>query len=289
MHKISIILSFFGLWLTSFLSLENQTLLGMGLIFSFGILHGANDLILIDHIDQFKKHTFLKILGSYISVILISVVLFINIPLIALLFFVLVSAYHFGEQNWQELLKNFNKVTSAFYQFNYGILILSALFYFNSIKVEQIIYKISNVSIEAYYFLNLLLVSLFIFFVLSFIIAKKISDFKKEIFKQTFYIAVLFVIFKVSGLIWGFAIYFIFWHSIPSLNDQIKFLYGDFSLSNFKKYLKTALIYWIISLAGIFILYYISADMIIFNALFFSFLASITFPHFIVILKMFKK
>ena len=186
MHKISIILSFFGLWLTSFLSLENQTLLGMGLIFSFGILHGANDLILIDHLNQFKKYTFLKILGSYISVILISVVLFINIPLIALLFFVLVSAYHFGEQNWQELLKNFNKVASAFFQFNYGILILSALFYFNSIKVEQIIYKISNVSIEAYYFLNLLLVSLFIFFVLSFIIAKKLVILRKRYLNKLF-------------------------------------------------------------------------------------------------------
>jgi Brp/Blh family beta-carotene 15,15'-monooxygenase len=92
-----------------------------------------------------------------------------------------------------------------------------------------------------------------------------------------------------SSLIWGFTIYFIFWHSIPSLNDQIKFLYGDATISNFKKYLKTAFIYWLVSLIGIIVLYFYSKDMVIFDALFFSFLASITFPHFIVMIKMYEK
>jgi beta-carotene 15,15'-dioxygenase len=82
------------------------------------------------------------------------------------------------------------------------------------------------------------------------------------------------VIFKVGSLIWGFALYFIFWHSIPSLNDQIRFIYGNYSFNNFKLYLKSALAYWLISLLGIVIV---------------SFLAAITFPHAYVILKMFKK
>jgi len=97
------------------------------------------------------------------------------------------------------------------------------------------------------------------------------------------------VVFKSSSLIWGFTIYFIFWHSIPSLHDQIIFLYGKYSLAHFKKYVKTAFGYWILSIIGIAVLYVLAKDLIIFDALFFSFLASITFPHALVILRMFKK
>jgi hypothetical protein len=61
MSKISIITSFAGLWLTSYLSDNNQLIFGFFLIFTFGILHGANDLVLIHQIENNKKTTFLDI------------------------------------------------------------------------------------------------------------------------------------------------------------------------------------------------------------------------------------
>jgi Brp/Blh family beta-carotene 15,15'-monooxygenase len=97
------------------------------------------------------------------------------------------------------------------------------------------------------------------------------------------------LIFSSSGLIWGFAIFFIFWHSIPSMIDQIQFLYRDVTFGNFKLYFKSAFLYWIASLFGLTFLYFIFKDEKIFNALFFSFLAAITFPHTLVILKMFGR
>jgi hypothetical protein len=71
--------------------------------------------------------------------------------------------------------------------------------------------------------------------------------------------------------------------------DQIRFLFGNVSFNNFKLYFRSAFAYWIISLLGIALLYYVFKDQKIFNALFFSFLASITFPHVVVIVKMFGK
>jgi Brp/Blh family beta-carotene 15,15'-monooxygenase len=115
------------------------------------------------------------------------------------------------------------------------------------------------------------------------------EDFKKFFFTELFYLLVFTIIFKVSSLIWGFALYFILWHSIPSIIDQIKFLYGNVSFTTFKLYFRSAFVYWIASLAGIAMLYIIFKDQKIFNALFFSFLASITFPHVFVIQKMFGK
>lgn len=288
-QKITVITSFLGLWLTSYLSDTNQLILGFILIFTFGILHGANDLVLISQLENKKKQSFFKILISYIAIVLISALLFTKIPIIALTLFILVSAYHFGEQHWQDIEKNGNKIITKIFQFNYGLIILLLLFIFNKKEVIEIVFKITTVSIAEKTISIAFFIVLLLFLINTYILYKKSETFKNIMIEQLFYLVLLCLIFKVSSLIWGFTIYFIFWHSIPSLNDQIRFLYGKYSFTNFKKYFKSAFLYWIISLVGISILYFISKDLIIFDALFFSFLASITFPHAIVILKMYKK
>lgn len=287
--KISIITSFAGLWLTSYLSVEYQNIFGFILIFSFGILHGANDLILINQLKMKKNIQFVKIIGSYLLLIAISVVLFTKLSFVALLLFILVSGYHFGEQHWQEILSLENKTHKKIFQFLYGMLILNLLFIFNSSEVTKIIFEISSIYISSVHISYTLIINLTLLTISSLVIYQKSIQFRQLALEQLFYLIVLSIIFMSSSLIWGFTIYFIFWHSIPSLNDQIKFLYGESTISNFKKYLKTAFVYWVISLIGIAFLYFYSKDMIIFDALFFSFLASITFPHFIVMLKMYEK
>jgi len=286
-RNLSIVASFLGLWITSFFTQNFQIVLGFILIFSFGILHGANDLIILKKIDVAKRSfSFLKLITSYIIVVLFSAVLFIIIPWLALLLFILVSGYHFGEQHWQEL-ENYNgKWIKPLFQFNYGIFILLLLFVFHIKEVEEIVFSIISINIDFIKISYLLLFfgcTLSVFF-LYFIYQSII--FKNNIIEQLLYLIVFTILFKVGSLIWGFALYFIFWHSIPSLQDQIKFLYGNYSFENFKLYLKSAFIYWMISLIGIVVLYLIFKDKKIFGALFFSFLAAITFPHAFVIVKM---
>ena len=288
-HKTIILLSFLGLWLTSYLSVEIQMLLGLSLIFSFGILHGANDLQLINQIEEVKKVNFIKILGAYVLLVLLSVLLFMKLPLFALILFILVSSYHFGEQNWQQILQNSNKVISIVMQCSYGLLILSSIFYFNTVEVEKIILKITALSITETQFLILFVTAIVMYLIAAIILVVQNKQILSPIIEQSLYLLILCIIFKAASLILGFAIYFILWHSIPSLYDQIKFMYGSYNVENFKKYFRSAFWYWIVSLAGVFILYFVSKDMVIFDALFFSFLASITFPHFIVIVKMYKK
>jgi Brp/Blh family beta-carotene 15,15'-monooxygenase len=111
--------------------------------------------------------------------------------------------------------------------------------------------------------------------------------FQQNLAVELLYLVVFTILFKVGSLIWAFAIYFIFWHSIPSLLDQTKFLFGVVSISNFKRYCKSAFLYWLISIVGIIILYFILKDYKIFDSIFFSFLAAITFPHVFVIERMF--
>lgn len=287
--KLSVITSFAGLWLTSYLSNKYQIILGFFLILSFGVLHGANDLVLIDQLKSNKKLDFVKIIGIYVSIVGISVLLFTNIPIVALLLFILVSSYHFGEQHWNEIIKTNKSFITPIFQFNYGLLILVILFYFNSNEVIEIIFEITKYTLSTEFIETALLITLSLFVVLSIRLYQISTEFKNNLIEQLFYLVVLAIVFKASSLIWGFTIYFIFWHSIPSLNDQLIFLYGSSTWADFKKYFKTAFIYWFISLVGVFGLYYIAKDMVVFDALFFAFLASITFPHFIVILNMYQK
>ena len=287
--KLSVITSFAGLWLTSYLSNKYQIILGFFLILSFGVLHGANDLVLIDQLKSNKKLDFIKIIGIYVSIVGISVLLFTNIPIVALLLFILVSSYHFGEQHWNEIIKTNKSFITPIFQFNYGLLILVILFYFNSKEVIEIIFEITKYTLSTEFIETALLITLSLFVVLSIRLYQISTEFKNNLIEQLFYLVVLAIVFKASSLIWGFTIYFIFWHSIPSLNDQLIFLYGSSTWADFKKYFKTAFIYWFISLIGVFGLYHIAKDMVVFDALFFAFLASITFPHFIVILNMYQK
>lgn len=288
--NIAIVASFFGLWMDSFLSHKYQIIFGFLLIFTFGILHGANDLLLIKNINAKKQsNSWFKILGYYIMVVLIGALLFYTIPQLALLLFILISAYHFGEQQWQDLLDAFPKWFQMAFQFLYGFIILQLLFVFHSGEVQSIIVNIANINIPSLYFNLLLQYSVFAFIGLSAYLYWKSEKIRRKLLLEFFYLVLFAILFKSSSLIWGFAIYFVLWHSIPSIIDQIKFLNGSFSIKYFVDYCKAAGIYWLISILGITLIYYMCKEEQLFNALFFSFLAAITFPHALVITNMFGK
>jgi beta-carotene 15,15'-dioxygenase len=288
--KIAIVGSFFCLWMSTFLSEYFQIILGFTMIFSFGILHGANDLQLIKNINsKSKKATFVKILTYYVVIVLLGAICFYLIPWLALLLFIIVSSYHFGEQQTQNLEINTENWFKTLFKFTYGVFILLLLFNFHQIEVQKIIFDIINFSISINYIS--LLLKIFGLLLLSFYLYLYIYVEKNRtaVLLEIFYLMVFAIIFMSSSLIWGFAIYFILWHSIPSMIDQINFLYGEISIKTGIKYFKSAFLYWVVSLFGITLLYFAFKEIKLFDALFFSFLAAITFPHALVILKMFEK
>jgi Brp/Blh family beta-carotene 15,15'-monooxygenase len=287
--NISILLSFAGLWLTSFIPSEFEILVGFLLIFSFGILHGSNDILLIESIkDKNSKYTFTKILSIYLLVVLASVLVFYVIPMLALILFIMFSAFHFGEQHWEHLDLNIHKYLALAFYFLYGNFILFLIFEFNKVEVVDVIYAITNYSLNETSITEVLIGNAIALACFMMLLVLKSRAFKNQVVKELFYLMIFGIIFKVSTLIWGFTIYFVFWHSIPSLYEQVTFIYGDYNRNSILSYCKNALPYWMISLIGIAIVYFIFKDETIFYALFFSFIAAVTFPHSVVINNMFK-
>ncbi len=278
-----------GLWITSLLPEAFELFLGFILIFTFGMVHGSNDIMIVDKLSKKTNSTFFKILSTYLIVVTAAILIFYFIPVLALVLFILFSAYHFGEQHWEEVLSNLNLPLQKIFFFCYGLLILYLVFLFNVEAVIEIIYEITSLELNDIYASE---VTRTLFVILFLIIAHAVYKKQiaiKSVLRELFSLLVFAIIFNSSSLIWGFTIYFIFWHSIPSLLDQITFIYGDLKKKSILKYVKAALPYWLISLVGIAVLFLIFKDEKHFHSLFFAFIAAVTFPHAIVMLRMFSK
>ncbi|WP_445227707.1 Brp/Blh family beta-carotene 15,15'-dioxygenase [Croceitalea sp. MTPC9] len=268
---------------------EIQTYLAYSLILTFGVLHGANDLLLI-RIKSSKKGLkvkFYKALSYYVFTILIILAVFFSYPPLALLLFILLSAYHFGEQHFKKFTDTSKLLNSLLYIF-YGLIILFMLFYFNLNEVLLIFQDLTEVQFTKTLFMYTLLLIGFLFLSCLFYLVLR-KNLKINIFEELFYLLVLLVVFKTAGLLWGFAIYFILWHSIPSLTDQMKFLYGKASKVEFLKYIKSSWLYWLTSIIGLLSLYLIFKEKTEYlTSILIYFLAAITFPHVIVMSKLEK-
>tara|TARA_R110002050_G_scaffold72216_6_gene155473 strand:- start:3475 stop:4275 length:801 start_codon:yes stop_codon:yes gene_type:complete len=253
-------------------------------ILSFGILHGANDLTLLQRPEIKKKSTrnYLKILFFYLSFVLSSVFVFYLVPSLALIVFVLFSGYHFGEQHLisKTILASF-KTNVLFVA--YGTFILFLLFNSNNLATAKIIKTIIGYYIPIYVFEFGLLISGIITIIFSLILVLK-NELKINPIEEIFFMGIFFVVFKTASLLWGFAIYFVLWHSIPSLYDQIRYLHGQVNKGSLRSFVLTSLPYWLISVAGLLFLLFLFRDNSEKSlAFFFSFLAAITFPHVLVI------
>ena len=70
-----------------------------------------------------------------------------------LIIFVLLSAFHFGQQHWEsKALFKKRSINDLFY-LNYGLVVLFMLFTFNSEEVTEVILNLTSVSIPSEVFL----------------------------------------------------------------------------------------------------------------------------------------
>lgn len=223
----------------------------------------------------------------YLGVVLGTLFVFLLFPKLALILFILISGYHFGEQHLTEKLNTDGSLKYLLYTL-YGLLIFCMIFYANFEDVSIIVQDITNVVIDkSYYQYSMLFLLIAVLFTLIAFEYRKI--FTINILEESIYILLFYVLFMNSTLLWSFAIYFIVWHSMPSIGDQITRLYGEVSTSSVLKYIKASFIYWFISIIGIFVILIVTKDdEKLFNLLFIAFLAAITFPHVIIIGKLHK-
>lgn len=278
-YQIGIYITFLFMVLVPLLPVSFVNILwGFGIL-TLGILHGANDIEIIAKNFKGKlNNLYLKSIFMYLAVVLLGALFFFTLPGLALLIFVLFSSYHFGEQHWGDRLPL--SLSHFGFYILYGAFIFFLMFVLQYESVVEVIHKISAYRLDFEFFLYTLIT-----LGLLLLIALVVNPITRvHWLREVVLLLLLAGIFYVGSLLFAFAFYFVVWHSIPSLKDQLQFLYEDKNLTSFGKYFKSSLWYWLASLTSLFLVYqYVDFEADYFMPLFFSFLAAITFPHTVVI------
>ena len=286
--KSRIVVFVISIALSYLLPVIYQDILGFILILSIGVIHGANDLLII------KKYTRKNSLKSqisyflyYLGLVFLGFVFFYLFPSIALLSFVLVSIYHFGEQHWEVNTSNadFKNIKRIYPIILHGLVFFVIVFMNNIDIVNDVLLSFNTISLN-YTYLRILLIVLFLIYMSLLLLSKSIRGYFVDEF---IFFILLFLLTLNSSLIFGFSIYFIFFHSVLSIKDQVKYIYGDDNSQYIKKYLISALPYFILALLFLIGSYlFIDFESLDILPIMFTFLAAITFPHVIVIEKMYS-
>ena len=265
-----------------------QDIVGFLLILSIGVIHGANDLLII------KKYTRKDSLKSqinyflyYLGLVLLGFLFFYAFPSIALLSFVLVSIYHFGEQHWESNSFNTNlyKGKKIFPIILHGSTFFLVIFINNIDVVNDVLASFNSIFLD-YSVLETLLIILFSIYMLMLL---SFELFRRYFIGEFLFFLLLYFLTMNSSLIYGFSVYFIFFHSILSIKDQVNYIYEDDKSKYIKKYLINALPYFLLALFFLVGFYFfIDIESINIIPIIFTFLAAITFPHVIVIEKMYS-
>jgi|TARA_B110000090_G_scaffold13060_1_gene13020 Brp/Blh family beta-carotene 15,15'-monooxygenase len=276
--------TFFLLWVSIQFGEVVEDFIAYIMVVSIGILHGANDLLILSKKNKGRK-TFIKNLIIYLGIICVCLLIYFYSPFVAILLFVFLSAYHFGEEHLGALIA-VNPVFDFLYFLGYGMFIFALLFYQSISGVDAVMLELTGAIFTTQQIEATLIASAICLFAGSVYLVVSKRNVLEFFIKESFYLLLLFLVFKTSSLILGFAIYFILWHSIPSIIHQIEFISGNLNKASFLFYVKKALIYWILSVVGLLFLYQIVPAVELFSTVIFTILFAVTAPHTWVMYKM---
>ena len=257
------------------------------LILSIGISHGSLDNFKGRKLFQiFKIDNFYIFYFAYILIALIVIFLWILIPYVSLIIFLMVASYHFGKEDTQFLIIE-NSYYNQFLFFLKGSLIIFAPMYFHFDETISI-FRLLLIENETFYkFLDLIESNRVLLYCVILSTLANILLFTKNFELKKFtifldYFSILIINYYFSPLV-AFTIYFCFLHSIRHSISLMSEL-DENNLSNgFKIFIKKALpltfITAIFCVIGLYLLNNTyNFDSSILKIIFIG-LASLTFPH----------
>ena len=248
------------------------------LVLSVGLLHGSNDLIIYKQVTG-TKWKYLII--NYLIVGLVFLISFIIAPILCLFLFVVVSAYHFG----QELYESEDLKTSMMENLTLGFLIFLMMFAFNAVEFNRVFEDLTRFQLSEVWLAYLTIGSgiLYSVFLIRALVKSRISI--KTAVSQVIGIAFLGLLYYGLDLFTSFTVFFVFWHSLPSLSSQMKHLYKE--NKTWLKYVKDAAPIYLISILGITVGYFTFFDQDYFNQFALFIAIVVTVPHIIIIHKLY--
>ena len=257
------------------------------LILSIGISHGSLDNIKGRKLFQILEiNNFYVFYLAYILIALIVIILWIFIPYVSLIIFLMVASYHFGKEDTQFLIIE-NSYYNQFLFLLKGSLIIFAPMYFHFDETISI-FRLLLIENENFYnFLDLIESKRILLYCIILSTLANILLFTKNFELKKFtifldYFSILIINYYFSPLV-AFTIYFCFLHSIRHSISLMSELDGHNLGNGFKIFVKKALPLTIITAIFYVIGLYLLNNTYNFESailkIIFIGLASLTFPH----------
>jgi beta-carotene 15,15'-dioxygenase len=222
-----------------------------------GIPHGAADLLIAAQNAKNESKLFSKsnFFFNYLGRLILFAGLLIFFPLAGGLLFVLFAAYHFGETDLHQFKTN--TIAGKLFVFSYGLVIMSAILLSHFEEVRPL-FSLFNLNANQNSFLyiveknryTILYLSLILFFASTFFyfsVAGSVIGNQDRFLVQ--FVLIVLILYNLPLLL-GFTFYFIFWHSLLSLENIIGYLRKD-NLLRGRFITKQISIYSFIAIAGI--------------------------------------
>lgn len=208
-----------------------------------GIPHGA-----IDHIIFLEDNSIVEkpihFYGLYFGLMGIYLFCWLTFPMLSFIFFLILSAYHFGQSQFSELTAN-QSISNYLLYFSWGCSILSGLILYN---IEDLVF-LSSFSSDMFYLsavFNKVLLSILlplstivtIFLLIVIFKTKQISS--ERFFFEIYLFILIHICFYILPLFVGFTLYFVILHSFKVLSEEFSYLKSrrkDFSVRSFIKLL----------------------------------------------------
>ena len=206
---------------------QYQDLCSLILILIAGVPHGAADHLLFEkmNISFFGARNKYSFLIKYIFLGFVFFIFWSFDPFKALLLFIAISIYHFGQEHFSKF--DPENIWSKISYILWGSFVLIFPLVWNAADTTKIITEITGITLPAitsfvqHWILSFLILGNIVLLVIHFRF-NRIS--RTELIQQIIQILFLALIFLKLPLLLGFSIYFVFWHSLHAIKDQITFL-----------------------------------------------------------------
>jgi Brp/Blh family beta-carotene 15,15'-monooxygenase len=242
-----------------------------GILITIGIPHGAIDHLLLNPVID--KKNLIRFIVKYLAIIAAYIIVWLLLPTLALLAFVLMSAYHFGQSHFIKL--KFKKLEKLTY-ISLGSFFLSTVLWGDFEYTMSILSNIIDVSHLAP------VGTWFIFFSFSISVTLILANFGVRSVWLLVELSLLGLFLYQLPLLLGFIIYFGFWHSLPSMTEEFEALKGYLETQKIKNFIVKLLPFTLMSLMGmslILMFFYNMMEPDQLTLLFFILVSLISAPH----------
>ncbi len=273
-------------------SLEIMSIIGIA---TFGVAHGAIDHVLYQSKTVTPGAGHAQFIIQYLIVAALFALLWFVAPVIALMLFLIISAYHFGQSQYTGLV-SLSKGLKGMLYFSWGGLVLSFMFLFkpndfNSISgLDQdlesaLIWAVENAqTFTLTFFISFL--SLFIYLIAQ----RKINH--QQAGMEVFLLGLIVCSFYLLPAFIAFSLFFVVVHSSKVIAQEYDYCKKEKIIQSKSSFLRLFLPLTLVSLAGIVLTYFTARqlsklpDLWVFALL--VLVSSVTLPHAFVMERFYK-